>query len=221
MPRLMQRSSGLKSLGLSNGPPRKLLRCRWPVLAFASGVSAGILPSGGSITSHGWLRLDKSRFSSHHASGPRGPGGRFAIIFASASLRICSNSAGVMSASVLSPNSAGFSSGVAYSLSFANVPCRSGSPHGVRGAVKRCALAGSDATNNQHQAGTQNDRTALRAVSLGHAEFAHRRAPSRVDFANTMLPPRPSVKSGRFGNGLGARLHSASTPSPGLAEVRA
>ncbi len=80
-------------------------------------------------------------------SGPRGPGGRFAIIRASAPLRTRSSSSGVMSASVLSPNSAGFSSGVAYSLSFANVPCRSGSPHGVRGAVKRCAPAGSDATS--------------------------------------------------------------------------
>src|SRR5215216_2765861 len=72
-----------------------------------------------------------------------------------------------MSASVLPLNSAGRSSGVAYSLSLPKTPCRSGSPHGVRGGVYglsavRGACAATATT--RHVAETTNPTPALRRI---------------------------------------------------------
>ena len=74
-PRVMQRSNRLKSSGPSNGPSLKLLRDRGRALTrsratsygavrrCASGVIGGILPSGGSTTSHARLPFVTSRLS--------------------------------------------------------------------------------------------------------------------------------------------------------------
>jgi hypothetical protein len=58
----------------------------------------------------------------------------------SAAWRIDASSASLMSSSVRPANLAGRSSGVAYSFELVNVPCRSGSPHGVRDGVHVFAL---------------------------------------------------------------------------------
>src|SRR6185369_16225105 len=120
----------------SNGPPTKLLRTRPDARCAPAGVNGGIFPSGGSTTDQGRLRFVRSRFCSHQSSGPRTlPPGSAASIRWVARRRISEISAGVRSLARLPSNSAGRSSGVAYSLLLSYVPCRSGSPHVVRGGV--------------------------------------------------------------------------------------
>ncbi len=143
-PLVMQRSNRLKSSGPLNGPPLKLLTDRGRALTrsratsygalrrCASGVSGGILPSGGSTTSHARLPFVTSRLS-RNCSGPT-PGARSMTCSCRFS-RISASSAPDTSSTRRPSNSGGRSNGVLCSYLFVKFPCRSGSPQGVRGTA--------------------------------------------------------------------------------------
>src|SRR5213594_1729097 len=123
MPRVIHRSQGLNSSHVE-----KLARLTLPIIGLccACGVNGGTLPSGGSTTSE--VCFDLTPKCSCQCSGLL----RLVRVFCSRRFRSWAASSAT-SASVrrsLPANSGGRSNGVA--VLFVHIPCRSGSPHGVR-----------------------------------------------------------------------------------------
>src|SRR5688572_18046983 len=130
----MQRSYSEKSSGWSNGPAPKLPPARgrrsWRLCA--SGVSGGTWPSTGSITSE--VRADFRPQFSYQCTGPAPV---TPPMVGAVPARWCSRCSSSASSSVPSTLALvcprGRSNGTPASSSLDQTPCRSGSPHGVRG----------------------------------------------------------------------------------------
>ncbi len=170
------------------------------------------------------VRRDGLSPRSYQCSGPA-PGSPGRVRRSALSSRACLSSRSARSASslsvrnALSPNSTGRSKGTLTSSSVVQTPCRSGSPHGVRGAVQAFATAASFAVavGAWPAAGVdRSDATMMTAISVLSAT-RHRRLISNL-FSLLLVGPHPHSRA--RGGASSASLRRATparllgTPAP-------